>query len=124
MEGYWYIPVKDIIFQHKLKITKIKNYNAFTCPCSNCRGGLQNSITKIKQHLQLVPSKGIWTPCADQMEEKEKNAAIDQNRNDFPNASTIHFLDLEHGISQQVFDSLHHADELFQEPLRDAKNTS
>jgi hypothetical protein len=111
------------LFHLHRRIAKFHYKNQAT-PTTCSIGQTSVSLNNRDDLVDGFPSKGIWTPCADQMEEKEKNAAIDQNRNDFPNASTIHFLDLEHGISQQVFDSLHHADELFQEPLRDAKNTS
>jgi hypothetical protein len=68
------------------------------------------------------PFAGIWIPYAERMGENEEYTDTDEGRNEFPDNSSVHFLDMEHDIWQHVFDSLHHADDLFRGCMRDAKS--
>ena len=136
MAGLWHILVEDLILQHELRVACLRNYAAFKCPCSNCKGGIRKSVRVIKQHLCEVPrdrflyhsmvgedppggfpAHGIWMPATEGVYEGADECTTDANGNEYLDSSTIEFLDLEHDVQQQVFDALYFADRLVEEPF-------
>jgi hypothetical protein len=142
MDNLRHIPVEDLILDHELRVASEKNYTAFKCPCINCEGGIRKPIAIIRQHLCTVPQdpylyhsmvgedppngfpvQGIWIRgpgIGRDTSATPTHPGWDQTDLDPPMNK---FLDLEHDIQQQVFDSLQRADELLEESMLNTETT-
>jgi hypothetical protein len=139
MEEFRHIPVEDLILVHELRIAKEKGFDAFKCPCSDYKGGTRKNLSMIKHHLCNVardpflyhsmvgddpdhgfPAPGIWIPITNPMSRTEGTSSHTEAPTAFPDAAAASFLDLEHDIRQQVFDTLNTADELLEEGEMDS----
>jgi hypothetical protein len=67
-------------------------------------------------------ASGIWVATGERMGNSEPLACTDDAEDDFLDAETTDFLDLEHDIRQQVFDSLNMVDGMFEESMRNSQN--
>jgi hypothetical protein len=118
MESYRHIVVEDLILEHELRIAKLKYYEAFKYPCSNCKGGMWKLISTIRQHLRTMPRDrflyhsmvgedpiqfppdSLWIRTSERMSNMDRMPYNDDPGVEFPDANTEHFMDLEHDIQQ------------------------
>jgi hypothetical protein len=140
MESYRHIVVEDLILEHELRIAKLKYYEAFKYPCSNCKGGMWKLISTIRQHLRTMPRDrflyhsmvgedpvqgfppdGLWICTLERMSNMDRMPYNDDPGVEFPDANIEHFMDLEHDIQQQVFDAFNIADETVEEAVRNSQ---
>jgi hypothetical protein len=68
------------------------------------------------------PASGMSVATGERMRNSEPPTCTDDAEDDFLDAETTDFLDLEHDIRPQVFDSLNMVDGMFEESMRNSQN--